>query len=754
MDQSQLQIYFKVIKLVWFIRKFKQYKAEFERENFPYFDPNEVNFPCMYAGTFNVSLSDAFDHNLFYWFFKNTNLDTAPLVVWMNGGPGSSGLFGLFIENGPIKVKRTGTTDDDFLVYLSPQGSWNDIADVVYLDQPVGTGFSYGRTYIDRMETGADHFVSFLTQFLQMYPEYQTREVYIAGESYGGKYLPHFTYKVERFNDQNSQLPKDKQKPKINLQGTFIGDPFVSPIRQRLSTYLVARGLNIVDNSNMAQIAALRKQCEETSSNDWDKSSDVCELAMDYIDSLAGGVSTYDASQFDYDWSILEQPVFDFLGNSKQKGKLYTALHIDKSYKSPIYESSSQNVYEAYAYEEMIDWTSFYDRALQRKMRLIIYAGEYDQRDGPLTQMQWMKDLSRLDLTGGVFFNQARKIYYIKDKNNDFQVGGYYRSDPVVGFTFLTIPKAGHFVPATQLDVTKQMLQDFFQNKALVCHKDKPTDCDTAPIMCEAMNQCNGNGQCSAIDGKCQCNQGFKGADCQVQAEMMKDGYQKRFQFNGTQWAYFVFDSNLQENQHYELNFIAQNMMDIYVSAGANSEPTQFKNDMQFNKLSQFALDSMSFPQIQKFTVAVRVNGIDFATNTYQQHSMWVSFNVKTMATYIYSEKMALTESNSDVQIEDELVFDQNPQFENHQEMNSEQNSTTSHQTTYFGIELPKIDMKYILALIVVVAVVYFKRQLKTQSPNSGIASVVSNSKQMNSGISNDSLLPISVDLKQSTPLQ
>jgi len=129
----------------------------------PYLDPGITTLPCMYSGTFNVSLSDNFDHNLFYWFFKNTALTNAPLVVWMNGGPGSSGLFGLFVENGPLKVKRTGPTNDDFMVYLSPEGSWNDIADVIYIDQPVGTGFSYGKTYIDRMETGAQHFTSFLS---------------------------------------------------------------------------------------------------------------------------------------------------------------------------------------------------------------------------------------------------------------------------------------------------------------------------------------------------------------------------------------------------------------------------------------------------------------------------------------------------------------------------------------------------------------------------------------------------------------
>lgn len=148
----------------------------------------------MYAGTLNVSLTDADNHNLFYWFFKNTALTNPPLVLWINGGPGSSSMFGLFLENGPLRVSRKGTGADDFVMNLNAEGSWNDFADVIFLDQPVGTGFSYGNSYIDRMEKGADEFVKFVTLFLQKYPEYKGRDFYITGESYAGKYLPHFTY--------------------------------------------------------------------------------------------------------------------------------------------------------------------------------------------------------------------------------------------------------------------------------------------------------------------------------------------------------------------------------------------------------------------------------------------------------------------------------------------------------------------------------------------------------------------------------
>ena len=97
----------------------------------------------MYAGFFDVQASTD-QHHLFYWFFKNINLpDTAPVVLWMNGGPGSTSMFGLFLENGPLRVYQTGPGMDDFNATISSTGSWGDVADLIFLDQPAGVGFSY-----------------------------------------------------------------------------------------------------------------------------------------------------------------------------------------------------------------------------------------------------------------------------------------------------------------------------------------------------------------------------------------------------------------------------------------------------------------------------------------------------------------------------------------------------------------------------------------------------------------------------------
>ena len=76
------------------------------------------------------------------------------------------------MEIGPYRVK-----DVDNLVLNN--GSWNEFANLLFVDNPVGTGFSYVDTdsFIHELDTMADQFVQFLVKFFELFPHYELDDV-------------------------------------------------------------------------------------------------------------------------------------------------------------------------------------------------------------------------------------------------------------------------------------------------------------------------------------------------------------------------------------------------------------------------------------------------------------------------------------------------------------------------------------------------------------------------------------------------
>jgi carboxypeptidase D len=144
----------------------------------------------MYAGTVkasDTSASSTLDYNYFYWMYKTENYDTAPVAIWLNGGPGASSAFGNFLLNGPLKITETIDSSSGTDVYSfeiknakvsneadAATGSWADIATMIYVDQPSGTGFSYSvpeGQYCDNMDDCATAWNYFMLNLFTLYPE-------------------------------------------------------------------------------------------------------------------------------------------------------------------------------------------------------------------------------------------------------------------------------------------------------------------------------------------------------------------------------------------------------------------------------------------------------------------------------------------------------------------------------------------------------------------------------------------------------
>ncbi|KAG2322491.1 hypothetical protein Bca52824_015704 [Brassica carinata] len=158
---------------------------------------------------------------LFYYFIKSErNLEEDPLLLWLSGGPGCSSIHGLLFENaGPLTMKLeeyNGTLPS----LVSTTYSWTKTSSVIYLDQPVGTGFSFSTQLVDTPSDSGEarRIHEFLQKWLAKHEEFISNPLYVGGHSYTGKIVPPLVQEISKGNYQGC-------KPTINLQGYLLGNP-------------------------------------------------------------------------------------------------------------------------------------------------------------------------------------------------------------------------------------------------------------------------------------------------------------------------------------------------------------------------------------------------------------------------------------------------------------------------------------------------------------------------------------------------
>ncbi|MCJ1418897.1 hypothetical protein MMC32_005248 [Xylographa parallela] len=163
--------------------------------------------------------------NMWFWFFESRNSpSTAPLALWLNGGPGCSSMIGLFQENGPCHFVNGASTPS-----LNPY-SFNEYANMLYVDQPIGTGFSYGTDDATGTVSAAPYVWTLLQAFYTQFPTYESRQFGLFTESYGGHYGPEFSY---YFQTQNAAIKAGTVKgDNIDLIALGINNGWYDPIIQ------------------------------------------------------------------------------------------------------------------------------------------------------------------------------------------------------------------------------------------------------------------------------------------------------------------------------------------------------------------------------------------------------------------------------------------------------------------------------------------------------------------------------------------
>ncbi|CAN8314824.1 unnamed protein product [Cochlearia groenlandica] len=156
----------------------------------------------------------------FYYFIESENNPKEdPFLLWLDGGPGCSSFQGLSFEIGPVTFKiepYNGTIPTLVLTTFS----WTKMANILFLDQPSGAGFSYTKTTqsttSDTDQVNKIH--EFLQKWLSKHPQFYSNPFYVAGASYSGMIIPALIQKISTENYLCCEPP-------INLQGYIIGNP-------------------------------------------------------------------------------------------------------------------------------------------------------------------------------------------------------------------------------------------------------------------------------------------------------------------------------------------------------------------------------------------------------------------------------------------------------------------------------------------------------------------------------------------------
>lgn len=172
--------------------------------------------------------------HLFYWLFEAWEApSTAPLVVWLNGGPGCSSMDGLFLENGPFQLG----SDSPQTVSVNNH-AWAAAANVLYIDQPVGTGLSYTTSNVYPKNDGDVNkaLLDFFNGFFAIHKDLVGREMFLTGESHAGHYLPSLAQAIvlrnEKLQGLDKKAPAASSVESLNLGGVAIGNGWFDPRTQ------------------------------------------------------------------------------------------------------------------------------------------------------------------------------------------------------------------------------------------------------------------------------------------------------------------------------------------------------------------------------------------------------------------------------------------------------------------------------------------------------------------------------------------
>lgn len=400
----------------------------------------EMNDIGSYSGYLTVNKQ--YNSNMFFWFFPALHdPKTAPVVLWLQGGPGASSLFGLFMENGPFSVTQN-------LTLKMRQYSWSHTHNLLYIDNPVGTGYSFtddDKGYAtNETEVGRDLYNA-LVQFFKMFPDLWTNDFYVTGESYAGKYVPAISHAIKDYNF--------KAKQKINLKGLAIGNGLTDPEHQlNYADYLYQNGLidfNGRDQFRLYQNKGINLIKQQKFLDAFEIFNELIDGDLDSAHSLFQNLTGFNF-YFNY-LHTKDTNASNWMGEWLQRADIRRAIHVGNC----TFHGDGSKV-EEHLKEDVMQSLAVLIADLVKHYKVLLYNGQLDIIVAyPLTENYLMN----LNWTGAKEYKSAkRKIWRV-----DGEIAGF--SKTVGNLTEVMVRNAGHMVPTDQPKWAYDLISRFTRNK-------------------------------------------------------------------------------------------------------------------------------------------------------------------------------------------------------------------------------------------------------------------------------------------------
>lgn len=391
-------------------------------------DHPQLNFAPSYSGYLTVNKTC--NSNLFFWFIQAYHdWENAPLVLWLQGGPGASSLFGLFTENGPYDLIAADRVS-------ARKYSWHLAANLIYIDNPVGTGFSFTDNddcYARNEDDVGINLYRALSQFIKLFPELKNNRFYPTGESYAGKYVPAVAHYIHTMNQKADTA-------KINMAGIAIGNGLSDPVNQlKYGEYLYQLGLVDLNGLHLIQ----KYQEDGRKLIEQGKYLDAFHLFDNLID---GDKTPYSSvfknltgmeSYFNY---VNDGPdkSDEYLGKFVQSSEVRRAIHVGSNI---FHDLTGENRVEDFLEGDVMASVAPWVSELLSHYHTVIYNGQLDIIVAyPLT----VNYLQNLKFSGDDEYKT--KVRYIWRVDNE--IAGYVKD--AGNLTEILVRNAGHMVPANQ----------------------------------------------------------------------------------------------------------------------------------------------------------------------------------------------------------------------------------------------------------------------------------------------------------------